>query len=50
MNISNRDSAEEMRRILWSMRNTWDSKLRGIVRELLRADLRHLRARPQVNS
>jgi hypothetical protein len=50
MTISNSDSADKTLRILWSVRNTWQSRLRGVRREVLRADLRHLRARPRVKT
>jgi hypothetical protein len=50
MTIPNSDSVNEPLRTLWSIRNTWDSKLRGLVRELLRADLRHLHARARVKT
>ncbi len=50
MTISNSDPAQESLRTLWSMRNTWDPRLRSIVRELLRADFRQMRARPRVKT
>ena len=48
MTLSNSDPVVESLRTLWHMRNTWDPRLRGIVRELLRADFQHLRTRSQV--
>jgi len=38
------DAARDALRTLWRIRNPWDRRLRLIVRELIRSDIRTIRA------
>ena len=43
MSTAGSDPARETLRALWRIRNPWDRRLRHIVRELIRSDIRALR-------
>jgi hypothetical protein len=50
MSIHDIDRARDALRALWVIRNTWAHELRGIVRGLIRSDIRQLRRFPQVKT